>query len=72
MRPTDIFSYSLSAILRRKLRATLTILGVAIGVAAIVALLTLSQGLQGAVAYQLQAGLATDTLMVNQKTHLSL
>ncbi|NLK25470.1 MAG: ABC transporter permease [Euryarchaeota archaeon] len=67
MRPTDILSYSLSAILRRKLRATLTILGVAIGVAAIVALLTLSQGLQGAVAYQLQAGLATDTLMVTSK-----
>ena len=46
------------------MRSALTTLGVIIGIAAIVSLLSMSQGLQSTVAYQLQAGLATDTLIV--------
>jgi putative ABC transport system permease protein len=46
MKTTDIFSYSFSAIKLRKLRAALTTLGVVIGIAAIVALLSITQGLQ--------------------------
>ncbi len=65
MRPSDIFSYAFSAIKLRKLRAGLTTLGVVIGIAAIVALLSVTQGLQVAIAGQLQKGFATDTLIVS-------
>jgi len=60
----DVFSYSFSAIRLRKLRAALTILGVVIGIAAIVALLSITSGLQETITKQLQQGLATDTLLV--------
>jgi putative ABC transport system permease protein len=49
MKITDIFSYAFSAIKLRKLRASLTTLGVVIGIAAIVALLSITQGLQVAI-----------------------
>ena len=65
MKPTDIFAYAFSAIKLRKLRAGLTTLGVVIGIAAIVALLSTTQGLQVAIATQLQKGFATDTLIVS-------
>jgi putative ABC transport system permease protein len=60
----DVFSYSFSAIKLRKLRAALTTLGVIIGIAAIVALLSITQGLQTTITSQLQRGLAADTLIV--------
>ncbi|MEM3784000.1 MAG: FtsX-like permease family protein [Candidatus Bathyarchaeia archaeon] len=65
MKVGDIFSYAFSAIKLRKLRAGLTTLGVVIGIAAIVALLSITQGLQVAIASQLQKGFATDTLIVS-------
>jgi putative ABC transport system permease protein len=65
MKPRDVFSYSFSAIRLRKLRAGLTTLGVVIGIAAIVALLSITQGLQHTITVQLQTGLATDTLIVS-------
>ncbi len=61
----DVFSYAFSAIRLRKLRAGLTTLGVVIGIAAIVALLSISQGLQVSITGQLQSGFATDTLIVS-------
>jgi putative ABC transport system permease protein len=64
MKTRDVFSYSFSAIRLRKLRAGLTTLGVVIGIAAIVALLSITQGLQATITKQLQTGLATDTLIV--------
>jgi putative ABC transport system permease protein len=64
MRAGDVFSYSFSAIRLRKLRAGLTTLGVVIGIAAIVALLSITQGLQYSITSQLQEGLASDTLIV--------
>jgi putative ABC transport system permease protein len=64
MKPRDVFSYSFSAIRLRKLRSGLTTLGVVIGIAAIVALLSITQGLQDTITKQLQTGLATDTLIV--------
>ena len=64
MRARDVLSYSFSAIKLRKLRAGLTTLGVVIGIAAIVALLSISQGLQSTITAQLQRGFATDTLIV--------
>jgi len=64
MKTIDIFGYSFSAIKLRKLRAALTILGVVIGIAAIVALLSITQGLQATITNQLQQGLSTNTLIV--------
>jgi putative ABC transport system permease protein len=64
MKTRDVFSYSFSAIKLRKLRAGLTTLGVIIGIAAIVALLSITQGLQTTITGQLEKGLATDTLIV--------
>src|SRR5208283_6069011 len=64
MKTIDIFGYSFSAIKLRKLRAALTILGVVIGIAAIVALLSITQGLQVTITTQLQKGLSTNTLIV--------
>jgi len=65
MKSRDVFSYSFSAIRLRKLRAGLTTLGVVIGIAAIVALLSITQGLQDTITLQLQTGFATDTLIVS-------
>ncbi len=65
MRVRDIVSYALGAIRLRKLRAGLTTLGVIIGIAAIVALLSITQGLQNSISEQLQTGFATNTLIVS-------
>jgi putative ABC transport system permease protein len=65
LKARDILSYSFSAIKLRKLRAGLTTLGVVIGIAAIVALLSITQGLQAAITRQLQTGFATNTLIVS-------
>jgi putative ABC transport system permease protein len=62
---SDILSYAFGAIRLRKLRAGLTTLGVVIGIAAIVALLSITQGLQGTIAEQLQTGFATNTIIVS-------
>jgi len=67
MRTRDIFSYAFSAIRLRKLRAGLTTLGVVIGIAAIVALLSLGQGFQDAITAQFQKGFATNTLIVSPR-----
>ena len=64
MKTTDIFAYSFSAIKLRKLRAALTTLGVIIGIAAIVALLSITQGLQATITGQLNQGLSANTLIV--------
>jgi putative ABC transport system permease protein len=65
LKAQDILSYSFGAIRLRKLRAGLTTLGVVIGIAAIVALLSITQGLQATITRQLQTGFATDTLIVS-------
>ncbi len=65
MKTRDVFSYSFSAIRLRKLRAGLTTLGVVIGIAAIVALLSITQGLQATITKQLQTGFATNTVIVS-------
>ncbi|MCZ2809341.1 MAG: ABC transporter permease [Candidatus Bathyarchaeota archaeon] len=65
MKVGDVFSYAFGAIRLRKLRAGLTTLGVVIGIAAIVALLSISQGLQTTITDQLQSGFVTDALIVS-------
>jgi len=68
MKISDIFSYAFSAIKLRKLRAGLTTLGVVIGIAAIVALLSLAQGFQSTITAQFEKGFATNTLLVSPRT----
>jgi putative ABC transport system permease protein len=70
MKARDIFSYAFSAIRLRKLRAGLTTLGVIIGIAAIVALLSLGQGFQDSITAQFQKGFATNTLIVSSQGFL--
>jgi putative ABC transport system permease protein len=65
MKTIDIFGYSFNAIKLRKLRAALTTLGVVIGIAAIVALLSITQGLQTTLTGQLNQGLSANTLIVS-------
>lgn len=60
----DIFGYSFNAIRLRKLKAALTTLGVVIGIAAIVALLSITQGLEASITGQLNEGLSADTLVL--------
>ena len=60
----EIISYAASAIKLRKLRAGLTILGIAIGITALVGLLAITQGFQISLKAQLQRGFATDTIVV--------
>ena len=60
----DIFAYTLAAIKRRKVRKGLAILGVAIGIAAIISLISLSQGFKNVVTVQFETGFASDTLIV--------
>lgn len=67
MNTGDIITYSFGALRRRKVRTTLTSLGVAIGIAAIVSLLSITQGLQTSVATELRNGLDTDTLIIMSK-----
>jgi putative ABC transport system permease protein len=64
MKAKDIFGYSFSAIKLRKLRAGLTTLGIVIGIAAIVALLSLTQGLSASLTNSFQQGLSANTLVV--------
>lgn len=64
MKTIDILGYSFSAIKLRKLRAALTTLGVIIGIAAIVALLSITQGLQVSITNDLNRGLSANTLIV--------
>ena len=68
MKTRDVFSYTFSAIRLRKLRAGLTTLGVVIGIAAIVALLSLSQGFQNTITLQFEKGFATNTLLVSARS----
>ena len=64
MKVLDIFSYAWGGIRLRKLRATLTTLGVVIGIAAIVALLSLGEGFRVVMTSQFERGFPLDALTV--------
>jgi putative ABC transport system permease protein len=70
MRSRDTLGYSFSAIRLRKLRSGLTTLGIVIGIAAIVALLSFTQGFEVSITNQLQEGFSTDTLIVTSQNPL--
>jgi len=61
----DVFKYSAGSLKTQKGRAVLTILGVVIGITAIVALNSLTSGLQNTITGQLESGLSAKTLVVS-------
>ena len=65
MKARDTLGYAFGAIRLRKLRSGLTTLGIVIGIAAIVALLSFTQGFQVAISGQFQEGLSTDVVTVS-------
>ncbi|MCL2172704.1 MAG: ABC transporter permease [Nitrososphaerota archaeon] len=64
MKILDILRYAFSAIKLRKFRAFLNILGIAIGIAAIVSLLGITAGLQASITGELTQGLSANSLIV--------
>lgn len=68
MKVLDILWYALSAIRRKKVRKGLAISGVAIGIAAIVSLVSLSYGFRGTVAAQFERGFSSDVLIVTTQS----
>ncbi len=68
MRVIDQFAYAGNSVKTRKTRAALTTLGITIGIAAIVALLALSNGFQAAITKQFELGFSTNTLTVTRST----
>jgi putative ABC transport system permease protein len=65
---SDVFSYAISAIRRRKVRKGLAILGITIGIAAIISIVSLSSGFQALVNTQFQEGFSSDTLIVTTES----
>ncbi|MEK6823096.1 MAG: ABC transporter permease, partial [Nanoarchaeota archaeon] len=63
----DLFRLALNALTRRRLRAYLTILGIFIGIASIVSLISLGQGLKAAVADSF-SGFGPDLLFIRAKS----
>jgi len=63
MRPTDLFKFALKALRERKLRAVLTIVGIVIGPATIVALVGATQGFSAASSSRFQS-LGATTIFV--------
>ena len=63
MRFLTMIELALSSLVRNKLRAMLTMLGIVIGVASVIAMVSLGQGASASVQAQI-AGLGTNLLMV--------
>ncbi len=68
MKSRDVFSFSFGAVRLRKMRAGLTILGIVIGIAAIVALTSITTGLQVTITSELGAGFSSDTVTVSTQS----
>jgi putative ABC transport system permease protein len=59
----DFFKFAINSVEHRRLRSWLTILGIVIGVAAVVSLISISQGMQKAIEDQM-AVLGTDNILI--------
>ncbi|VVB98874.1 MacB-like periplasmic core domain protein [uncultured archaeon] len=68
MRTLDIFKYSLESLKHRQMRSWLTILGIVIGIASVVALLTIGEGFNAEVNKQL-ASLGSNTIYITPSTN---
>ena len=63
MKNTDIFKLSVNSLTQRGLRSWLTILGIIIGVAAVVAILSMGAGMEKSISSQL-GGLGADIVTI--------
>ena len=63
----DYFKYALSNLRHRKLRSWLTVVGIFIGIAAVVSLISLGQGLQNYISQQFEQ-LGGDKIIIQAKT----
>ena len=68
MKSRDVFSFAFGAVRLRKMRAGLTILGIVIGIAAIVALTSITTGLQVTITSELGTGFSSDTVTVSTQS----
>ncbi len=68
MKITDKLAYAARSVGKQKWRSFLTILGVLIGIAAIVALTSLGNGFEQSITAQFESGFATNTLVVTKKS----
>ncbi len=69
MKSRDVFSFAFGAVRLRKMRAGLTILGIVIGIAAIVALTSITTGLQVTITSELGEGFSSDTVTVSTQSY---
>lgn len=67
MKLLDIISFGFNAIRRKKVRNSLAVMGVAIGIAAIISLSALGGGFQDMVDLQFQRGFSSDTLIITTR-----
>ena len=67
MKIVDILSFGFNAIKRKKVRNSLAVMGVAIGIAAIISLTALGGGFQDMVDMQFQQGFSSDTLLITTR-----
>jgi putative ABC transport system permease protein len=67
MKVVDILSFGFNAIKRKKVRNSLAVMGVAIGIAAIISLSALGGGFQDMVDIQFQQGFSSDTLLITTR-----
>lgn len=70
MRLADIAQYSLNSLRHRELRSWLTILGIVIGIAAVVALISIGEGFRADVNKQL-SGLGANTIFISPRASTS-
>ncbi|MGD0330665.1 MAG: ABC transporter permease [Nitrososphaeria archaeon] len=71
MRATDVLSLAFKGIRQRKLRTAITILSVVIGVAAIIALVSQTSGIQASITGELQSLGPTSIIIIGGRTQLS-
>jgi putative ABC transport system permease protein len=67
MKLVDVLSFGFNAIKRKKVRNSLAVMGVAIGIAAIISLTALGGGFQDMVDMQFQQGFSSDTLLITTR-----
>ncbi|MCK5346443.1 MAG: ABC transporter permease, partial [Candidatus Heimdallarchaeota archaeon] len=68
MKLHDILAYSSTAIYNRKKRSFFTIFGVVVGIAAIISLLSLGNGLEETIDSQFEMGFPLDTITISKQT----
>ena len=64
MKPHKTFKFALNMVLHSKLRSWLTIIGIVIGIASVIAIISIGDGMEASVNDQMEKSLATDVLTI--------